>query len=459
VNWAGDGVGTRFVPGAGTCTKTVRTGGLFKHLPARAEHIVHMIFKKDALLLWFILVVSALLRMYSINRGGWGFFVDEQRFLDAINIVNSSIGSQETLKNLFTYGIEHKLFLFISALYIKIYNISQDVSFNPVYFFGLFSVLNIYLVYRISLNFGSEKNEALISALIFACSSANFYWSRHLVPYDIALFLGLCSILLATSNSLSRCKAFFCGLIASCCFFTYYGSWIISSIGPLLFFYFSWKRQSLGLIATSACLASSFLLPFVIMWGGVAYYTNNVHYNMISDFIYFSKSINQGEYADGYFIPLQYFFASDGPLSVFWLFSMSSTIYYISTRIKGNKSQRATIYLVILLYIYSLLAIFSTILHKQVAYGRTARQLLPFICLISGFTINHYFIKNKTPRLVLSITLVGISLFESGCFIRLSFPDNGNSLYSIEKIWTKRQNIYCQERKRIDISVQRNTLL
>jgi hypothetical protein len=360
---------------------------------------------KTTLAITCILILSASFRLYLINKGGWNFFPDEKRFMNAIDLVNRSVGLSESLKNLFTYGIEHKLFMFISALYIYLYNILSGSSFNPVYFFGIFSVINIYLVYKISANLGADGNESLASAFFMACASTNAYWSRHLVPYDISLCLGLCAILLATAQ-VSRHNAVICGFLASCGFFTYYGSWMISSIGPLLFVYFTWKSKSPHVLAKITLLTTGFLLPFLIMWSGVAYYSNNYHYNMISDFIYFSKSINQGEFASGYAFPLRYFFAAEELLSVLWIIAISLTIYHLLTKKSATDNNRIYIYLLSLIYIYSLLTLFSTVLHRQVVYGRTARQMLPFISLLSGFAINHYFINRKTSRLLISCVVI-----------------------------------------------------
>jgi hypothetical protein len=56
---------------------------------------------------------------------------------------------------------------------------------------GLFSLANIVWVYALSRRLGAPRVEARWSAFLMAASVSMFYWSRHLMPYDMALFWGL----------------------------------------------------------------------------------------------------------------------------------------------------------------------------------------------------------------------------------------------------------------------------
>ena len=55
-------------------------------------------------------------------------------------------------------------------------------------YFSLFSVGLIFLIWAVSLRAGASEREALWSAFFGAASSSLFFYSRHFLPYDVALF-------------------------------------------------------------------------------------------------------------------------------------------------------------------------------------------------------------------------------------------------------------------------------
>src|SRR6185295_5190234 len=53
------------------------------------------------------------------------------------------------------------------------------------------SVASIALVYGVARRAGRDRSEGLIAAALMASATTMFYYARHLLPYDVALALGL----------------------------------------------------------------------------------------------------------------------------------------------------------------------------------------------------------------------------------------------------------------------------
>src|SRR5580704_3654165 len=117
------------------------------------------------LLLWFILFVSAIFRVVIAVRGGQFFWTDESRY------VTSRFALEDFIKGNFHAGMDvlfsaadHLLFKVIGVLPAVIERPWGNPSWIPATFFGGFSVLLIYLVWRLVRDLGGTDLEALCSA-------------------------------------------------------------------------------------------------------------------------------------------------------------------------------------------------------------------------------------------------------------------------------------------------------
>jgi hypothetical protein len=56
------------------------------------------------------------------------------------------------------------------------------------------SVCNIWLIARIANALGASEIEALFASTLLAMASSFFYFSRHLLPYDVAMTFALAAM-------------------------------------------------------------------------------------------------------------------------------------------------------------------------------------------------------------------------------------------------------------------------
>lgn len=173
-----------------------------------------------------ILAISVLLRWILILRGGQYFNSDETRYLVSLEAAHLLWQGElrEALRQ-FTISPEHLGFKVIGILPALAEQLVGPNLVVPAMFFSLFSVLNLYLILLLSQRGQSTANESLY-ALFFAASCLSLlYYSRHLIPYDIAMSFGLLALYLALTRDQTRQTSLISGGLSFLCFITYNGYW------------------------------------------------------------------------------------------------------------------------------------------------------------------------------------------------------------------------------------------
>src|SRR4029450_7761935 len=64
----------------------------------------------------------------------------------------------------------------------------------PALLFGGCSAVSLWLTAEIARRLDASRDEAFLAAFLAAASTALFYFSRHLLPYDLALMIGLLGV-------------------------------------------------------------------------------------------------------------------------------------------------------------------------------------------------------------------------------------------------------------------------
>ena len=98
---------------------------------------------------------------------------------------------------------DHFLFKVIGLLPATLDRLVHDDRIPPL-FFSLFSLLDIALLHRLARKLGAGSDEAFLAAFLLALSSSFLYYSRHVLPYDMALAFGLGAITVAVARGSRR---------------------------------------------------------------------------------------------------------------------------------------------------------------------------------------------------------------------------------------------------------------
>jgi hypothetical protein len=102
----------------------------------------------------------------------------------------------------------------------------------------------------------------------------------------------------------------------------------------------------------------------------------------------FAGTVTQGEYAEGWSFPWEYLWQAEHGLLLAWAAGAALAVWALfRERRPLVPASRGLLWLGATLGIYLLLAVGSTGLHTFVVYGRLARQLVPFLCLLAAYGV------------------------------------------------------------------------
>lgn len=319
-----------------------------------------------------IVTVSACLRIVIAVRGGQGWWQDEARF----NV--SRLAASKLLIG-HVHGAFRTLFATADHLGFKLLGVIPAIGVQlglPLWtaaaFFGLFSTASLYLIWRIARIAAADEETANWAAFAAAISVSLFYFSRHLLPYDTALFFGLLSLLIARRDSTAT-SGFAAGIWAGTGFLVYNGYWlfcgvclVVGVIGRATTVREAAWRLPCGLLGISVpigcMLALGSLAGSHLLRSGVA----------------FSHTVTLGDFDQGWSFPWKYLWRAEGWLLGFW--ALASTMGFI---LPGRRGYSLTWLLAIGAIVFGLGG-GSNVLHAFVVYGRIARCLVPFIALLSA---------------------------------------------------------------------------
>jgi hypothetical protein len=368
--------------------------------------------------LYLILTISLLLRVLLVFSGGQFFWPDEQRYAWSQDLAqNLSTGNYKGA--IISLAAEnHLFFTAVSTIPALIQVASSPDPRIPAAFFSLFSVLCIYLTYKIALKLGATDNEALIAALLLSCSATFFYYARHILPYDLSMAVGLFAVWIAIRRSQSAINSILLGLISSVCFLAYNGYWALAVLAMLTGLIYP-ERTIRGIAARGVLIGMGFSISLIFIQT-ISILTN---YDVFEAMISFSASVVQGEFSEGWKLPFEYLWHAEHLLLVVWVLTALGGLIYAYGRMEG--SERFVLALGGLVFMYGSLVIFSVFIEKFVVYGRMVRQMIPFLCLASAFVLE----KTRTlfPRgklwaasVLLLLLQAGLNFFQP---LAQEFPD------------------------------------
>lgn len=323
-----------------------------------------------------ILLISLVLRWILIFRGGQYYISDETRYEVSRNAARFLLQGQwiEALKQ-FTISPEHVGFKVIGIIPALLEHIAGTSLVLPAMFFSLFSVLNLYLIFLLARRFAPSSNEPLYAICIAASCLSLLYYSRHLFPYDMSLSFGLLALYAALTRNETARTSVVCGGLSFLCFITYNGYWSLAAFVMLANILMNGENKS-RTIQTAIFTAIGFVAPLAFLIVGM----QRLGTNMISAYRLFAASITQGSFQEGWSLPFAYFWHAEH--TVILILGVLSTIAILS-QFKTSR-QETKLWAGGILFIYLCLFIPSVILKFFVVYGKLARQMIPFVVLLSA---------------------------------------------------------------------------
>ena len=342
---------------------------------------LHRLAIAPATALLLILVVSLALRVWLITAGGQFYFPDENRYLDSRVFVDR-VFSGEIAEAL--AGIDYQLHFgsrVIGLLPAVVEKLTVQHRYIPAFFFGFFSVFNIYLIWRFSLRIGSGERVALLTAFLFSASASNFYYARHILPYDLSMTFSLLGLVAGVKNESRWWQSCLCGLLASTGYLVYNGYWTLAALVMLIHIFYG-PPSCRQMLNRSLLSGLSFILPILLVGVLSKVFGGNLQ-NPITYIL--EKTVGQGNFSEGGRLPFAYLWHAEHGMLFLWIFSF---LYCLWGAGNGNRSKQATIGIIGVIFIYGGFFIFSVGFQKLVVYGRLVRQLVPFCCLLTAVCLD-----------------------------------------------------------------------
>ena len=335
-----------------------------------------------------ILVVSAVARVPLVFAGGQHYWPDEGRYTEASQMVEHlAAGDIESAWSR-ALASGHPLFKAVAMAPAAIEAQYGRDPRIPATFFGLFSVLNIWLLARIARRLGLTPLDAVWVALLAAASISLLFYARHLFPYDLAITFGLLALYAGTAGDARWRDSAACGAYAACAFLVYYGAWTFGAAACAVH---AFGGSSPKIMFRRGLLTLAGLVLPISAVVAVSALTGEDFFLRLRTF---SATVAQGSFEEGWRLPFDYLWQTERFLLVLWLGSVA----WCLANWRSWRSVRAVrTGLVGLVCLYCALAIPSTWMHLFVVYGRTSRQLVPFFCLVAAPVLLRLFA--GSPRL------------------------------------------------------------
>ncbi|HWA10165.1 MAG TPA: hypothetical protein VG838_12000 [Opitutaceae bacterium] len=336
-----------------------------------------------------ILGVSLALRVILAIRGGAEYYPDEGRFNAAISAVESlRAGDTDNFFRLIFSTADHLGYK--ASMTLPAWCLLQwhwNLATMAVLSSGIFSTANIGWIYALARRTGAGRAEARWSALLMAASCSMFYWSRHLMPYDYALFLGLACLYVSLHPAPRWHHSLTAGVLGFCTFVTYNGSWSLVAfiLTAHVLRTWPWWRRWRQFLLRSGCALAGLVLPFL----GLVYWAAGRQFFLLDSYIGFSNSIFQGDFGDAHRFILEYLWAAEKGLLLVWLGCLAWFVAVGAWRPASGRG-RAVLWLSGLLTLVAVFIGFCDVEHKFVVYGRLVRQIVPFACLLGGWVLAHW---------------------------------------------------------------------
>lgn len=380
------------------------------------------------LILIIISLITITVRIISAFKGGQFFIVDELRYVSGHHFISffsdfEFFGgikyllncSAHTLFTLFAGLAEVVRYLFViifidsSLQPYQLNNSTIGIEISAI-FLSSASVLNILLIYLVIRSFNGSKLQGLIASVLLSLSITNFYFSRHLVPYDCSISLSLISFYFAGKSRTSAKYQFLCGIFSCLSTLTYFGYWPLSFVAWLSCILRNRTNYfRVALFCGGGGLSPLILIQVIGFFAGVNYLQN------VWDFITATKTNQMGDYFAGFDVFFDYLWKAESIL-FYVMLSLTSLSIFFTNLSSGIFLNHRRIGIFSSVSILLILFYLSEIEGSFVLYGRTIKMVIPFTCIACSYPL---FVLMKIHKNQLYSHFILYSFF--GLFIISSF--------------------------------------
>lgn len=368
-----------------------------------------------------ILLCSLGLRLFLALQVGQDYWPDEATYQGSQYAVQCALEGNWPEVGRWLFGhTDHSLFRWVGIPVALAESVFGRSTFLISSYFSLFSVLAIYLVWRIARQSGAGDREALLAAFLLSCASSLLYFSRHYFPYDSAL----CILLFALERGLKGDgphRSLAVGALAGCGFLTYNGYWLLG--GAVLAVHVLATPVSLAGTLRRAGWALLGLGAVVGSFWGVA---RLVGYHLLADLRDDAGTINQGDFGTAYLVIPEYLWQAEGLFAVAWAAGLVVACVQV---LRGGAPSRLRSWMLAIFLILAGLVVLSDVLPVFVVYGRLVRTLVPFFCLVCAYMIHRWAESQVAPIprarwLWGTVACVALALFNFAGPLTQRFPSD-----------------------------------
>jgi hypothetical protein len=292
-----------------------------------------------------------------------------------------------------------------TALAIVPAAISRVTGHGPIVetlFFSMASVISIWLLAAVAGELGADEVESVLAAGLLAISTSFLYWSRHVQSYDLAMMFALLALLVGIQRGPTVGRLYWCGLVGGLAFLAYPGYWSTVVAVAAFCVIRRWTTWRQAVWNTLVVVGGVLTLPgFAIAVSAVS------GGKMLERFVTYSDIIAEGSFQEGWSLPFEYLWHSEHLLFVLWLASVLWAVARFDIRTRVGAGLFAAF------LIYALLIIFSVGLSKFMVYGRLARQVVPFLCLIAAAAVSSLWQSPDTRVRFAAFAIIGAVIIQA----------------------------------------------
>lgn len=325
--------------------------------------------------LWLcvVLIVSAAVRVQLVFGGGQMFWADEADYsgMAALLAEGDFAAAAKRLEGPAHYFVFKMIWTIPDALaYV-------DGTTDPVLlFFGVVSLFHIVLVWCIARRLGGSYFEAAAAATLTAAATTMLYYGRHLLPYDCSMAIGLFAIWIGVKPDGGPLRSAVVGLLAAMTVLTYPGYWTLAG-AALAIHLAQGPRRARSVVRRTWPSAACFVLGLL---GAQRLHHALTGGDLRQQITGYASAVDQGTLSEGWSLPWEFLWHAEHGLLLLWGAGVVSYVW--RARRAPIASLRPDVLGLVL--IYGALVAFSVVLGMFVVYGRLARQLVPFLSLITA---------------------------------------------------------------------------
>ncbi|MBC7369547.1 MAG: hypothetical protein H7343_22490 [Undibacterium sp.] len=286
----------------------------------------------------------------------------------------------------------------------------------PAFFVSLFSVANIFLIWRIARRAGADEREAPWATAAMAASNSMFYWARHVMPFDVAMFWALACLYVGLKPAARWWDSVLAGALGCAAFVTYNGYWAMVACALTAHVLSAWPAWKSGCVRAVAGLVG-LVGSFALLLGFVCVGLDVDLLGLVADenggakaatYLSFSGSITQGDFHEGAQVFFDYLWRTERATSLVWAVALVASGWWFA-RCDPTTRRRGILWAGCIVALMTILIVGSNVLEKFVIYGRLARQVVPFCSLLVGWTAARIFARERQAVWKERLALMGLA--------------------------------------------------